>query len=141
MWWTLFGCALTFTDWGKCWHSTQSHRMTIIYTESSKVCFKAALLNNRNKVAFNTYGQLYWCEPEDGMSFVLNAVKYKEHCWQLSDVLKTAMLLLELLQKFMTYCCFLWLWSSWVTDSHCVIKNWKVSGEFLFGKRHTENIS
>lgn len=41
-------------------------------------------------------------EPEDGMSFVLNAVKYKEHCWQLSAVLKVAILLLELLGKFMT---------------------------------------
>jgi hypothetical protein len=29
-------------------------------------------------------------QSEDGMSFVLNAVKYKEHCWQLSDVLKIA---------------------------------------------------
>jgi hypothetical protein len=70
----------------------------------------------------------------------MNAIKYKQHHWQLCGDLKVIMLLLGLQGVFTKYCCFLCLWDSQATEHHCDVMDWSVTAKFVPKESNTNTV-
>lgn len=119
-------------------HNPQEWRLFI---DSSKTSLKAVLLHNGNTfpsvpLAFTVNMK----ESYETMALLLEAIKYKDHEWQLCCDLKVVALLTGLQSGFTKYCCFLCLWDSRDTKNHYTVKEWPIRKSYVTGKENVKNI-
>ena len=85
-------------------HSSQEWRLFI---DSSKTSLKAVLLHNGNTLpSMPSAYAMDLKETYETMALLLEAIKYKDHAWQLCCDLKVVSLLTGLQDGFTKYCCF-----------------------------------
>lgn len=118
-------------------HNPQQWRLFI---DSSKTSLKAVLLHNGN--AFPSVPLAYAVdmkETYETMALLLDAIKYKDHEWQICCDLKVVALLTGLQAGFTKYCCFLCLWDSRDTKNHYRVKEWPVRKSYVPGNVNVNN--
>jgi hypothetical protein len=65
----------------------------------------------------------------DSMSYKPNAIKYKEHYWQLCGDLKGTVFVIEFRSEFSKNCCFLHLCDSRAMGHYDAVKDWPTTEE------------
>lgn len=103
-------------------HKPQNWRLFI---DSSKLSLKAVLLHNGNSLPSIPVGHaVHMKETYANMKLLLEAIRYKDHQWQICGDLKVIAILLGMQLGYTKYCCFLCEWDSRARSSHYNRKDW-----------------
>jgi len=111
-----------------------------LFIDSSSRSLKAVLLHNGNKYpSLPLAHSVHLKEDYNSVKLLLEALKYKEYCWEVIGDFKMVAFLMGLQGGYTKFPCYLCHWDSRDKAAHYQRKHWPQRTEFSVGKHNIKD--